>query len=382
MQQIIDDYMDWKHGKTSISPAWDTNTRNLVSRFLSYLKVPLREATTDNIVKAIGKIRQNKKLKQNYQRQLINTGKSFSIWLARTNTAIDVVQIASIELPKLQWKTKKPEDMLSPDEVSRVIQTARNPRDKALLATLYDGSNRPTELLRLKWSDIIRDEYGAYFTTDAKTDKERRIRLTNISLGYLDQWQKKHPDPSPDQYVFCTINATSKGIRPVSIDNLQRLVKNIKRDTGIKKLKPSIFRPTRITHDVSAEYPLPFIMKKNWGTLKTKMIDLYTNIDNNYLDETALRHANMKTVSDQKEKKTYKVEPPVCQKCSTVNLLEAQFCSKCMAPLTDAARQSRESSSQLIDSLLDDNEIDAVVREIIARRKARSKHTAAPGLIT
>jgi integrase/recombinase XerD len=352
MQQFIDDYLEYKHGLSEISPAWDTNTRNLVSRFLSYLNVQPDKATTDDVIKTIGKIRQNKKLKQNYQRQLINTGKSVSIWLARSNTTIDVVQIAAIELPKLQWKTKKPEDMLTPDEVSRVIQTARNPRDKALLATLYDGSNRPTELLRLKWSDIIRDEYGSYFTTDAKTDKERRIRLTNISLGYLNQWQKKHPDPSPDQYVFCTINATAKGIRPVSIDNLQRLVKNIKRDTGIKKLKPSIFRPTRITHDVSSGYELPYIMKKNWGSLKTKMIDLYTNIDNNYLDETALRHANMKTVSDQKEKKMYKVEPPVCPKCSSFNLLEAQFCSKCMTPLSEAAIEKVTSQQAILREMI------------------------------
>ena len=344
MQQLIDDYMDWKHGKTSISPAWDINTRNLVSQFLSHLKVRPDDATTDNIIKAIGSIRKNTKYKQNYMRQIINTGKSFSIWLARTNPNIDTTEIQSIELPKLQWKTKKPEDMLTPDEVSRVIQTARSPRDKSLLSMLYDGSNRPTELLRLKWSDIIQDEFGGYFVTDAKTDKERRIRLTNISLGYLDQWQKKHPDPSPNQYVFCTTNATEKGIRPMTIDNLQRLVRNIKRDTGIKKLKPSIFRPTRITHDVSAGYELPYIMKKNWGTLKTKMVDLYTNIDNSYLDETALRHAGMKRVSDQKEKKTYKVEPPVCPTCQSVNLIGSQFCSKCMTPLNEQAQSTLEAT--------------------------------------
>jgi len=106
--------------------------------------------------------------------------------------------------------------MLTPEEVSLIIQTARSPRDKALLAMLYDGSNRPIELLRLKWSDIHYDEFGAYFITDAKTNKERRIRLTNISLGYLEQWKKKHPDPILDQYVFCTINESKegKGIRP------------------------------------------------------------------------------------------------------------------------------------------------------------------------
>lgn len=354
MQQLIDDYMDWKHGKKTISPEWDTNTRNLIHQFLSYMKAPADEATTDHITKAIGSIRKNKKFKQNYQRQIISIGKSFGIWLARSNKNIDANEIKEIELPSTQWKTKKPEDMLTPEEVSITIQTARNPRDKALLATLYDGSNRPIELLRLKWSDINYDEFGAYFITDAKTEKERRIRLTNISLGYLDQWKQKHPDPSPDQYVFCTINKSKegKGIRPVSIDNLQRLVKIIKRDTGIKKLKPSIFRPTRITHDVSAGYELPYIMKKNWGHLRTKMIDVYTNLDAAYLDDVALRHAGMNRTAEMKKQNFYKVVPPVCPACQTVNLIGSHFCAKCMTPLTETARVSRESTMDQLIKLL------------------------------
>jgi site-specific recombinase XerD len=357
MQKLIDEYMEWKHGKTSISDEWDKNNRHLLSQFLSYLKVPADQVTTSHLVKAVAAIRKNKNYKQNYQRQLINAGKSFGLWLAKSNSNIDAKEIEEIQLPKNQWKTKRAEDMLSPEEVSLIIQTARNPRDKALLAMLYDGSNRPIELLRLKWSDIIEDEFGAFFITDAKTDKERRIRLTNISLGYLAQWKKKHPDPRPDQYVFCTINESreGKGIRPVSIDNLQRLVKNIRRDTGIKKLKPSIFRPTKITHDVSAGYELPYIMKKNWGHLRTNMIDLYTNLDSTYLDEVALRHAGMKRTEDMKKKNVYKVVPPVCPACQTVNLIGSHFCAKCMQPLTEEAKGNVQDTTHQLRQLFVEN---------------------------
>lgn len=340
--ELITSYLDEREGMRGISDQWRKNTENLISRFISYLENPPENTTTKDISRAMGKIRKSG-YKENYKRQLINSGKSFSLWLAKNNPRIDKSEIELIELPKLRWKTKRPEDMLTPDELSIIIQSVKSPRDKCLIAMLYDGSNRPIELLRLRWQDITFDEHGAYFITDAKTDKERRIRLTNISLGYLDQWKKHHPDPSKNQYVFCTINATEKGIRPLTIDNVQRMMKLIRRDTGIKKVKASIFRPSRITADVASGVELPYVMKKNWGSLRTKMIDVYTNLDSSYMDDTALRHAGMERKKDEVKKNIYKVEPPVCPACQTVNLIGSQFCTKCLGPLNEQARRDVQS---------------------------------------
>lgn len=345
---VIEDYIGWKIGQKGICSAWEKNTRHLLLRFCEYLKADPLEATTNHFLKAVSEIRRSK-YKQNYRRQLINTGKSFGIWLSKINKNVEAGEIKSIELPKTQWKTKRPEDMLTPDELTRIIMAARSPRDQAFVAMVYDGSNRPIELLRLKWHDLIFDDYGAYFLTDAKTDKERRIRLTNISLGYLDKWKAAHPDPKPDQYVFCTINAVEKGIRPLTIDNVQRIMKLLKRDTGITKLKASIFRPSRITADVSSGVELPYIMKKNWGHLRTKMIDIYTNVDSNYLDNTALRHANMKTRDELQAKKIYKVESPVCPACHSVNLIGSNFCSKCLGPLTEEGKRKDEKLKERLE---------------------------------
>ena len=122
--------------------------------------------------------------------------------MAKTNKKIDLSEIESVKLPEPQWKTKQPSDMLTIEEVTTIIQSARTDRDKAFLAVLYDGSNRPVELLRLKWGDIKADEFGYYFVTDAKTRKERHIRLTTQSIPYLDQWRAAHPDPRPEQYAL------------------------------------------------------------------------------------------------------------------------------------------------------------------------------------
>jgi integrase len=346
---IVEQYLASSHGKKDLSPAWAFNKTHLTRRFLSYLIVDPEQCSTDDLLKTFAAIRRAK-FKQNYRRQLISTGKSFSLWLAKKNPKINIQEIHEVETPKTQWKTKKPEDMFTGDELKQIIEAAWNNRDKCLLAMLYDGSNRPIELLRLKWRDIIFDEYGAYFITAAKTDKERRIRLTNISLPYLDIWRGKHPDPLPDQYVFCTINKSHiegrKSIRPLTIDNVQRIIRDVKKRTGIQKLKASLFRPSRITADVKAGVELAYIMKKNWGSLKTKMIDLYTNLDAGYMDEVALGAAGMERKHTEKEKNIYKVEPPICPACGEVNVLGAKYCKECRVGLTEEAQKAIQSKEE------------------------------------
>lgn len=350
-EQEINEYLQWKTAKRDISLTWEKNTRSLLIRFLSMVKKSHEDCSTKEYLAVFKIIRESENFKPNYKRLLVHVGKSFCLWASKTNKKIDVADIQSVKLPESQWKTKKPEDMLTIIELTKLIQNARNSRDKALLSMLYDGSNRPIELLRLHWRDIIIDEHGYYFTTDAKTRKERHIRLTNQSIPYLDQWRGEHPDPTPDQWVFCNINATNKGIRPLTISNIQRMMKLLRRNTGIKKLKSSIFRPSRITHDVASGVELPYIMKKNWGSLRTKMIDVYTNLDSGYMDEVALRNAGMERKTEFKDKKIYKLEPPVCSICHKVNLLSSKFCAFCMNPLTEEAYIQRESISERMRQL-------------------------------
>ncbi len=96
-------------------------------------------------------------------------------------------------------------------------------------------------------------------------------------------------------------------------------------------------------------------MKKNWGSLRTKMIDVYTNLDAGYLDEVALRHAGMDRNAEFKEKKVYKLEPPVCPICHRVNLLGSKFCTECLHPLTKEANMLLQNSSYKIQYLLAKN---------------------------
>jgi predicted amidophosphoribosyltransferase len=96
-------------------------------------------------------------------------------------------------------------------------------------------------------------------------------------------------------------------------------------------------------------------MKKNWGSLRTKMIDVYTNLDTGYMDEVALRNAGMERKIDLKVKKQYKLEPPICPICHKVNLLGSKYCSDCMQPLTEESKLKVQNTSQRLQILFAEN---------------------------
>lgn len=345
-EDIILRYLTQHEGKEGITTLWYNSLHAMIRRFTSYSKKSPDQWDTDEVLKIATAIRKSK-YSQNYKRNLIRHLKPFVLWLCKSNKDIDIEEIKGIKIPDAVWKTKKPEDMLTVEEVTTVIKAGNNPRDRCLVAMLYDTSCRPIEILSLKWSDLERDEYGVFFATRAKTGKERRIRLTNISLPFLNEWQNLHPDTTPGGYVFRP--GIFKGLpnnRPMTKNGFDNLIEGIRHRTGITKLKPGIMRSVRITHDVQSGYPTQYIMLKNWGSLKTKMLDLYANPGKDYIDQTALRQANMTRVAESKSKENYKLEPPVCAACGTVNFAGSVWCSQCQGPLTEESKKQVQTDEQ------------------------------------
>lgn len=345
----ITDYLTQHEGKEGITPAWKNSLLAVLRRITSYSKKSPAEWDTAEVLTITTAIRKSD-YSQNYKRNLIRHLRPFVLWMAKTNKKINAEEIREIKIPDAVWKTKKPEDMLTVDEVTKVIKAGNNPRDRCLMAMLYDTSCRPVEILTLKWGDLQRDEHGVFFETRAKTGKERRIRLTNISLPLLNEWQNLHPDVSADAYVFRPgVFKGKKKNRPMTKTGFDSLIEHIRHRTGIKKLKPGIMRSVRITHDVQAGYPTQYIMLKNWGSLKTKMLDLYANPGKDYIDQTALRQAGMTRVAESKNKESYKLESPVCPSCETVNVPGSMWCSHCQGPLTVEAKAKIQTSKDRIE---------------------------------
>ncbi|KUG05668.1 integrase [hydrocarbon metagenome] len=284
------------------------------------------------ILRAISGIRKAGTFTLNTYRQMIATLKRFSLWMIEEKAAdIDQKKIRKIKYPKMDYKAKKRDDLLTKDEFERVIAACHNSRDRALLALLYDASCRPVEVVNLKWRDLVADEHGLSLTTSEKTGIERHIRLT-YSVPYLTAWEMDRGKHGPDDAVFVTRDR--RGVRPITHATLNFLCRALRDSTGIEKLKPSIFRPSKITHDVEDGLDRSYIMVKNWGSLSTKMIDVYAKPGDEYVDRVALEHAGIKH-EVKRGPKGKRLAPLQCPECGTLNRSGALYCDTCRAGLTE-----------------------------------------------
>lgn len=301
----------------------------------------LDKADTEEVMRLISFIRSNGYSK-NYQNDIIKALKRFFIWQIENGAPkLNENKIKAIKVPGMDWKCKKADDMLTKEEVLHIIEECTNSRDKAIISMLYDASARPVDLLELKWEDIIFDEYGAIFKTSAKTGKERTIRLTPISSPYLSQWRSDYPgEPLGNNPVFVSHREyESAGGMNIPIKNtaILRLIRNLRKKTGINKLKPSIFRPSRISHDVAEGYDLQYLMLKNWGSLKSSMIEVYAKPGEEYISRYALEKAGVK-LSRKKRERSKVLDPITCPHCGDINPPGKEFCGHCGQGLTEEAR--------------------------------------------
>ena len=363
MSDMIGDYVAESAATSGAGADWLVNKESLI-RMAAKLMAATTGATpetctTADVLATVGAIRARDG-SPNYALQQIAAFKSFALWMADRRPDLNAKTIGAVKLPQRRWKNRRPEEMLTRDEVLTVIGACTRSRDRALIAMLYDGSNRPSELLALRWGDIHHDDYGAWFATAGKTGKPRRIRLT-LSLPYLAAWAQDYPGGvEPARWVYCTTN------RPhgqLSKSGLDKVIQSLRRETGIKHLSPYVFRPSRITHDVEDGYESAYVSLKNWGSLKTPMLDVYTNLSADYTDRIALEHAGIRP--RETAPRANPLKPVECPRCRNLNPPGSAGCNVCLLPLTEQAKASVEAmSSRLLDNL-------DLVQQIIDEAKKR-----------
>jgi len=335
---------------------WMKNRYHLLYRCTQVLHeqtgATLDACSTTDVMQTVGALR-TAEYSPNYIRQLVHQMRDIAVWLADQNPTLSAKKIGAIKLPPLRAKNKCADDMLTKDEVLELIRACGNSRDRAIVAMLYDGACRAADILALNWSDIVFDQYGAYFITRQKTGRRRRVRLT-LSVPYLAAWRGDYRpgEPSGDAPVFITLKQHRGGHYRISKDVVDSVLVRLREGTGITKAMPSIFRPTRTTHDVEDGVPLPVIMLRNWGHLGTKMIDVYTNPSDEYLDQTILEHAGMKTPREVRRSEDARMKPKACPWCGELNpvhLSRAEICYHCGQPLSEEVRlrvQAKERYAQ------------------------------------
>jgi len=275
-------------------------------------------ATKEDMVRVVERIERNRNWSDWTKHDYRVTLKKFYRWLRG-------IQKRGAYPEEVDWITttvrngnsRLPEEMLSEDEVKKLIQVANNIRDKALVSVTYESGARIGEILNMRVKDITFDDLGAVVMVTGKTG-DRRIRLV-ASAPALAEWINSLPErENREAFVW-----------PIGYRAVDKLFKGLARRAKIRKrITPHLFRHSRVTHLATklTEQQLKQLM--GW-TMGSKMAQIYVHLSGRDLDNALLELHGLKA----QERKEEKFRVKVCPRCEEKNSPDAMYCKRCAFPI-------------------------------------------------
>ena len=132
----------------------------------------------------------------------------------------------SFEIPRPKQSQTLPE-ILSQDEVVRLLESPPNPKHRLLLAAIYSAGLRVSEAVRLKVNDVDRSRMTLRIE-QGKGRKDRVVPLSRRLLKQIETYWQAHP---PRQWLF----PNRQGTRGVDVTVAQKVFMMAKLRTGISK---------------------------------------------------------------------------------------------------------------------------------------------------
>lgn len=249
-------------------------------------------------------------------------------------------------------RVRLPEDMLSEDDIEKLLNHSGNSRDRAFIAVLYESGCRIGEMLFLRIKHVRTDQYGAQLLVDGKTGY-RRIRIIS-SAPYLMDWINRHPlkgDPEAPVWI-------SKYNHILSYVALRNVLRKIARKAGVKKkMNFHNFRHSRATY--LANHLTEAQMKEFFGWVQaSEMASIYVHLSGRDVDNALLKVYGLQKEEESKESQ---MNPKKCQRCQEVNPFTNVACNRCGFPLDDMLRNGivqqdseRKKADHVIDLMLQD----------------------------
>lgn len=239
------------------------------------------------------------------------------------------------EIPKWVSKLKltqietlvQPSDLLTKDELKKLVESCRHPRDKALIAVLADSGLRVGALASCRIKNVEFNQYGGiiYISTTSRSKKTASAKGIPItwSTGYLNQWLAVHPlNETPDAPLWVTLN---EKMEPLSYKSIRMMVKRVGEDAEIKKrVNPHSLRHKAITTwllDGCTEAEVKH--RACWSKGSQQMLKIYANFTDGEMNDKIYERYGLKT----EDKRAITLTK--CPRCSNILQVDDRFCSQC-----------------------------------------------------
>jgi integrase/RNA polymerase subunit RPABC4/transcription elongation factor Spt4 len=358
---------------SKLSPGRQFKTTYTLIAVRRYLP-PFLETKKADLLAGINRMRYAKKddgtpYAKNTIADYVRFTKRFFLWLAKRGyVEIPADVIKEIKNPQYNTQTKTEDNILTGEEVSRLIEAAKSIKYKALLGVMYEAGLRSGEVASLKWKDVTFHEWGAKIRTAEKTGRLRTIPIISYRQ-FLADWKASYPgDPTGDNFVFLT----SRG-DPMQYRGLAKAVHNFAKAAGIKKkITLHSFRHSRITHALRGGMQETLAKKAFWGNQSTQMIATYSHLVDEDVDNAFAALAGVELPVSGRASEA--PEPVQCPNCHLVMPPGSRFCGRCGMTLTAEAAETVNTVIKAAEAVVaNPNDPEALTILLEARAKMAMK---------
>jgi site-specific recombinase XerD len=255
---------------------------------------------------------------------------------------------------------KLPEELLTDEEVKKIIEVALNSRDRGLISTLWESGCRIGELLTMKIKHVSFEKGFTRISINGKTGM-RRVPLVD-STPYLAEWFENHPyknDPNAPLWISI---GTVNHHKPFEYAACRKMLKELATKAGITKaVNPHALRHGRAT--INANHFTEAQMNQYFGWKQGSDISrVYVHMSGRDVDSAVLKMKGLKTQEETVEKT---LSPKKCPRCGIMNKSIGKFCTRCGMALDLKVAMELKDASEGIDEyfakILEDDDIKSLI---------------------
>ncbi len=333
---------------------------NAVKKVTEFLNKPFKEITKEDMVRFVADLN-SRDYKPSYVHVLKYKIRQFFNWLydLEPRTYPDCVRWMRSYNPRSSSKSGglalpvKPKDILTEQDILRLVDAATHPRDQALVILTWEAAARSREILDLKIGSVQLHGETGHVTLEGSTGA--RQLLIHLSVPYLETWLNVHPlKHNPGAYLFPPLKGKSKGQR-MEGHNFLKILRRLRRDAKIQKpVRPHLLRHARLT--LLAKH-LPDAQLKNYAgwTQSSRMTGVYVHLAGKDLDQPILE---MYGLADKEKPAETPLKEKVCVR-GHKNKPTAVYCDTCGIIL------DREKALKLQkEGMFKDEEIEGLKKQL------------------
>ena len=348
---LIISYIIDKKSKGEIEDARAQRISTSLTQWRRFIAVPFEKMTTKELLIGLagmrtGKTAHGKPYEPSTIRQQIKILKTFTKYLMK-NKIVEITRddIDEIKYPKEVFDSVKSKDILTSDQVEKLIGASGSIRNKAIIGLMSDTGLRPSDVANLTWHDLDFNQQRVKVTVTTQKTNTSVTSYVILHKSWLVEWRKQRNKAGDDDFVF--VDAFTS--EPITYNAIDHLLDRASEKSGVKfpkRARSKLFRATSITNQQKAGYSAAATSKMHFGVPDSKMIRHYSKLCDQDTENEALERSGVVMLNKPEQPR-----PSICPKCDEPCAPGAKFCPECGEPLSRSAANSVREAEKAVERL-------------------------------